>query len=286
MPMTPMKTMKTTMSKWKQAGSVLLLALWIPLLVGLFWVGKLLRVPGTDKLILTFHRGVARLFNLHIVQTGTLRQDRPTLYVSNHASYLDIFVLGSHLPGAFIAKSEVASWPVFGKLARLQNTLFFERKTRRAAQQVEIMRNHLAHHSNLIFFPEGTSTPGTHVSPFRSSLFAAAAHSDIYIQPITVTYSHYQNRRMQQFERDNYAWYIPMPFLSHFLTGLGLGPARVSLTCHKPVKISYFSSRKACAAYCEGVVRQGLLDALDSEEEVVPAHYLEAVKQQRMAAPL
>jgi hypothetical protein len=66
-PMTPMAPMRATTSKWKQAGSVLLLALWIPLLVGLFLVGKLLRVPGTDKLILTFHRGVARLFNLHAV---------------------------------------------------------------------------------------------------------------------------------------------------------------------------------------------------------------------------
>ena len=73
-----MTPMKATISKWKQAGSVPLLALCIPLLVGLFLVGKLLRVPETDKLILTFHRGVARLFNLHIVQTGTLRQDRPT----------------------------------------------------------------------------------------------------------------------------------------------------------------------------------------------------------------
>ncbi|MFT4632325.1 MAG: 1-acyl-sn-glycerol-3-phosphate acyltransferase [Candidatus Pseudothioglobus sp.] len=275
------KTNTTTeISTWKRAGSALLLTLWIPLLVALFFVGKALRLPKTDKLILVFHRGVAGLFNLDITQTGTLRQDRPTLYVSNHASYLDIFVLGSHLPGAFIAKSEVAGWPVFGKLARLQNTLFFERQTRRAGQQVAIMKAHLTHHSNLIFFPEGTSTPGTHVATFRSSLFAAATDSDTYIQPITIAYSHYKNHRMEQAERDNYAWYIPMPFLSHFLNGLGLGRAKVALVCHEPVKIADFSSRKACAVYCENVVRQGLLDALNTQEEVVPAHYLESVKRQ------
>jgi 1-acyl-sn-glycerol-3-phosphate acyltransferase len=274
----------TPISKLKQVVSTLLLALWIPLMVALFLMGKALRAPRTDNLILIFHRGVARLFNLNITQTGTLRRDRPTLYVSSHASYLDIFVLGSHLPGAFIAKSEVAGWPVFGKLAKLQNTLFFERQTRHAGQQVEIMRNHLTHHSNLIFFPEGTSTPGTHIAPFRSSLFAAAVDSDTYIQPITIAYSHYKEHRMQPSERDSYAWYIPMPFLSHFLTGLGLGPAKVSLICHEPVKMGDFSSRKACAAYCENVVRQGLLSALDAQEEVIPAHYIEAVKRQASLA--
>jgi|AntAceMinimDraft_1070359.scaffolds.fasta_scaffold100711_2 hypothetical protein len=100
------------------------------------------------------------------------------------------------------------------------------------------MKDHLTRQSNLIFFPEGTSTPGTHVTNFRSSLFAAAADGDTYIQPITIAYSHYNNRRMEQAERDSYAWYITMPFLSHFLNGLGLGPASVALICHEPVKLA------------------------------------------------
>lgn len=246
-------------------------------MVGLYYVMNFLKIGDTDRMIHRFHSGVARLFNLHCAYEGTLRTERPTLYVSNHITYLDVFLLGEKLPGSFIAKSEVAGWPVFGKLATYQNTLFFERNARRAGLQVAIMRDHLLNKSNLILFPEGTSTPGTHVEKFRSSLLAAAEHEEIMIQPVTVAYTHYKGERMTQDQRDFYAWYIPMPFLSHFLNGLGMGRASAKLIFHPPVHVSEFESRKACAEHCEKAVRDGLLNAIDEKSEHIPEQYLAAV---------
>ena len=266
-------------SKPKTVLNATLLVFWIIFMVGLYYLSTWTGIGNRPGLIRTFHRGVARLFNLEIEYQGDLLADRPTLYLCNHVSYIDVFVLGSILPGSFIAKSEVAGWPVFGKLATYQNTLFFERKARRAAQQVEIMRQHLSEKSNLILFPEGTSTPGTHVEPFRSSLLAAAEADDVPLQPVTVAYTHYDGHRMDQDERDYYAWYIPMPFLSHFLDGLGLRRARAKVIFHEPVRVADFESRKACARHCEEAVRSGLLDAIGEEKEIRLEKYLEAVGQ-------
>ncbi|MCB1693174.1 MAG: 1-acyl-sn-glycerol-3-phosphate acyltransferase [Pseudomonadales bacterium] len=244
---------------------------WILFMVSVRLVAGLLRVPGADNLPMYFHRGVKRFFNLKVSHAGELCRAAPVLYVCNHVSYLDVFVLGSVLPGSFIAKSEVAGWPVFGKLANFQNTLFFERNSRRAADQIKVMQGRLNDHKSLIFFPEGTSTTGDIVEPFRSSLFAAAdMDPPVLIQPVSVAYTEYRGKPMSQAERDYYAWYLPMTFLGHFLNALGLGAAGVQVTFHEPVTIGDFESRKACAAHCEDAVRRGLLAGLAGQSQVVP----------------
>ena len=130
--------------------SLLLIICRLPLL--LLWLmvlpipATLLRVISpsarlnTEILPMLFHRGLCRIFGLRLKVNGHICQQRPTLFISNHVSYLDIFLLGSVVPGYFIAKSEVATWPLLGKLARLQNTLFIERNSRHARAQVEILR--------------------------------------------------------------------------------------------------------------------------------------------------
>jgi 1-acyl-sn-glycerol-3-phosphate acyltransferase len=265
-----------TPSRLKTALTAPFVALWIMVMVLLYQINRVLRFAKEQTLIRQFHTGVKKLFNLQVNTTGELWTDTPTIYVSNHVSYMDIFVLGAALPGSFIAKSEVAGWPVFGQLANFQGTLFFERNARRAQDQVNILKSRLTDGGNLIFFPEGTSTPGTHIETFRSSLLAASELEGVRIQPVTIAYSHYEGEPMDQATRDFYAWYIPMPFLSHFLTGLGLGKSGIQLILHPPVQLADFESRKACAKHCEQVVREGLLGALEIKAEVVPVHYLEA----------
>lgn len=244
--------------------SASLLLVWILLMVPVRLLAGLFYSRASTVVPRYFHRGVRRLFNIDLELEGELCTDEPTIYVCNHISYLDVFVLGSILPGSFIAKSEVAGWPLFGKLARLQNTLFFERNARRVRDQIQVMKDHLVHRGNLIFFPEGTSTPGDHVEPFRSSLLQAAdGEAGVPIQPVTVAYVKYEQQMMTQAERDAYAWYLPMTFLPHFLNGLGLGKSTAKIIFHKPVMITDFESRKACAEYCEEQVRRGLMRALE-----------------------
>ena len=215
---------------------------------------------------LVFHGVVARFFfNMRCEFSGELHLDRPTMYVANHASYLDVFVLGGRIPGAFVAKSEVAGWPVFGKLAKLQNTMFLERKAQRAATQIVQVRDWLLEETNLILFPEGTSTSGDWVAPFRSSLFASAEGSRITVQPLTVVYRDYQGNPMSPADRDFYAWYLPdpkqaipnAPFAKHFFTALGLGPSRVKVIFHPPMQVPA-GDRKQAAQLCEDAVRQAL----------------------------
>jgi 1-acyl-sn-glycerol-3-phosphate acyltransferase len=122
-----------------------------------------------------FHRWSCFIFNVKAHWSGEAFQNdkvgRPVVYMANHLSYLDIIVLGAKLDASFVAKSDVADWPVFGFLSKLQQTIFISRKPQGLKKaQVDILEE-LAKGKNLILFPEGTSTRGDGVKPFKSSLF-------------------------------------------------------------------------------------------------------------------
>lgn len=277
------KNSRVRISRIKAVVAALALLVWclIGTLVMLF--ARLFSRRLMARFPLVFHGGVARLFGLRCEFEGTPAAHRPTVHVSNHVSYMDVFVLGSRIEGCFVAKSEVAGWPLFGKLAKLQNTIFLERRAQRAAQQIEVLRTHLQAGTSLILFPEGTSTSGDWVAPFRSSLFAAA--EDHWIQPVTVAYLDVDGRPMSQSERDHYAWYLPdpkgapgvpnSPFASHFFNGLGvLSQCRVRVVFHEPVHMEV-GARKAIAQHCETCVRERLdrlLDVPDTDRAQQPAH--------------
>lgn len=97
---------------------------------------------------------------------------RNGLIVSNHVSYLDILALSTAATSAFVSKKEVADWPLFGALAKMGATIFVDRERRGSVADVAAeMHAHLDAGVPLVLFPEGTSTDGSHVLPFRSSLF-------------------------------------------------------------------------------------------------------------------
>ncbi len=251
-------------SKVRVAAVAPLLILWILTGAVTMSMTKLLRLSRLEsKFPEFFHGTVAKLFNMNCVVRGTRHEGRSTFYVSNHVTYLDVFVLGGLIEGSFVAKSEVASWPVFGKLARLQNTLFLERRAQRAAEQVTLLRDHLEEGRNLIVFPEGTSTSGDYIAPFRSSLYRAAEGR--VVQPVSVVYADYDGRPMTKAVRDRFAWYLPdpkvsvpnKPFLNHFVAGLGLRPSTVHVVFHEPF-IMPADGRKDAAQKSEEMVRSGL----------------------------
>ena len=237
----------------------------------IYFVLRLLRVPGVYEVMLPmFHRGVCKILGLKVEVIGQMSQYKPTLFVSNHISYIDIFITG-YMLSFFVAKSEVANWPVFGKLAKIQNTLFIERNPKKARQQIEILRTHLSSGNNLTLYPEGTSTNGTYVEPFKSTLFAAAETDKqeprVAIQAMTVAYTHHADQEIvDQAVRDHYAWYAKMPFLSHFLGLMPLKSARAIIYFHPVCYIDEFENRKACADHCHKVVSQKLDDLVNFTE--------------------
>lgn len=235
---------------------------WLIFMPLMFFILKLCRIKHYQELPHYFHAGVRFILGLRVTFSGNVSTVNPTLFVSNHISYLDIFVLGS-VRAFFIAKSEVASWPILGPLAKFQNTLFIERAAGKARHQLEVMQEHLRSGNNLILFPEGTSTDGVHVEPFKSSLFEAANLGDesstrVAIQSITVAYTHQGGQKMNQQMRDYYAWYAKMPFGSHFRALFSLKKVDVKVQFHPVCYLDQFDSRKLCAAHCEKLVADQL----------------------------
>jgi 1-acyl-sn-glycerol-3-phosphate acyltransferase len=244
--------------------SGLLLALWCVAVLAIHGIWRVFRLPNLEKSYMIFHGGCCRLFNLRCEYEGELSTCQPTLYLCNHISYLDIFVLGKSVPGYFIAKSEVAGWPILGHLAKVQNTLFFERNSKKVRGQLGVMTEHFNKQRSLILFPEGTSTDGESVQPFKSSLLQSVEQSEavVNIQPVTIAYTHYRDKPMNREVRDQYAWYATMLFAPHFFNALGLGKAQVKITYHPPVLLADFTDRKSCAEYCQQQVEKGLQDSL------------------------
>lgn len=235
-----------------------LLILWTLIMFAVFFLSKLLPFYDSQRLPRLYHLGVCRIIGLSIEVKGEVTEHIPTIFIANHISYIDIFALGQKIKASFVAKSEIASWPVLGYLAKLQETLFIERSANRAKYQLKQFQMHLESQKNLILFPEGTSTNGAEVKTFKSSLFAAAETPNVLLQPVTIVYTTYEGKGMSQLRRDGFAWYADMPFGSHFLKMLTLGRFHAVIEFHSPVRLDDFENRKQCSNYAESIVRESL----------------------------
>jgi 1-acyl-sn-glycerol-3-phosphate acyltransferase len=142
----------------------------------------------------------------------------PTLIVANHLSYLDIVIASAAMPSAFVAKSEIADWPCFGPLARLGGTIFVNRISRKSAWDVASrMGERLAEEVPVLFFPEGTSTDGSEVTRFHSTLFAAAVEGGLPVTPAAIFYE-----PPAGFAERDLCWFGDDLFFPHLLRVLGI----------------------------------------------------------------
>jgi len=131
------------------------------------------------------------VFNIRLVVHGPLPEHdaRGVLIVANHVSWIDIYAINSVRPVRFVAKSEIRRWPVFGWLAAQVNTLFTDRERRQdAGRMVEVTTESLCAGDCLCYFPEGVTTDGTELKPFKSSLIQAAINADGHIWPVAIRY--------------------------------------------------------------------------------------------------
>ncbi len=221
--------------------------------------------PLAKRLPATYHRILARLLGFDIVVSGKMATDTPALFVGNHTSYLDAMVLGAIIEGCFIAKSEVADWPLIGWLAKLQRTVFVERRSSRTAHQRDEIGARLATGDRLILFPEGTSDDGVKVLPFKSALFAVAetpvAGAPLLVQPFSIAYTALAGLPVGREWRPLFAWYGDMEIAPHAWRILTFATVRAEVRFHQPVTIGQYGSRKALAEHCFEVVRHGVAEA-------------------------
>jgi 1-acyl-sn-glycerol-3-phosphate acyltransferase len=212
--------------------------------------------PWTPWITVMVCRLVLRIMGLRVIANGP-RMSGPGAYVANHTSWLDIFVLNSRKPLYFVSKAEVAAWPGIGLLARATGTVFISRERRLAAEQTKLFQERLKHGHRLLFFPEGTSTDGLQVLPFKTTLFAAfyaeALRETLQMQAISVTYVAPEGQD-QRF----YGWWGDMDFAPSLLRLLAQPrQGHVEITYHAPLHVKHVPDRKTLARRLEMMTRAG-----------------------------
>lgn len=179
---------------------------------------------------------------------------RPIVYVSNHSSWLDILVLGSRLPACFIAKEEVTRWPLIATIARLGRSVIVQRRRASTGRERDDMRTRLGRGDSLILFPEGTTSDGSRVLPFRSA-FLSIAELPVtaeglppLVQPVSIVYDRLAGLPTGRANRPLFAWYGGMDLFTHFWRLAQHCGLRVTVVMHAALDPRDFSSRKALTA--------------------------------------
>src|SRR5690242_11377108 len=244
-------------------------------IVGMPWQLSAVRFKLARRKIFPhrYHRWLCRLFGINVTVIGTPVQDRGVLMVANHTSYFDIIVLSGTARVSFVAKKEVSAWPFFGTLARLQETVFVERERRsQTGAARDQLQRRLREGDALVLFPEGTSSDGNRVLPFRTALMSAAEcevgkdaegrAQHVSVQPVSISYVGLNGVPMGRENRPLFAWYGDMDLVPHLWEAVKMGPFDAVVEFHAPITIDTAGDRKALAAMTEAIVRAGQARAL------------------------
>ena len=218
-----------------------------------------------------YHRILCALIGVRISEVGTRSTASPALILSNHVSWLDICVISALSPVVFVAKSEVARWPVFGWLAKLQRTIFVNRQARhRTGAATSEIAGRLLGGDAVVLFAEGTSSDGVRVLPFRSALVGAVHHAlgrsthhaSITVQPMSLAYVGFGGVPMGRALRERVAWYGDADLMPHLAHVLASGAVDVTVSWGEATAYDMSADRKAIAREAEKSVRRMTAAAL------------------------
>jgi lyso-ornithine lipid O-acyltransferase len=221
-------------------------------LLAAFGAVSLLHPPARASVVRTWHRIVCRLAGISVRVHGAPLAPPGSLLVANHVSYMDVLAIGSLGDISFVAKGEVAGWPLIGNLASLVGTIFATRERGQACRQIDEIGARLAAGRTVAFFPEGTTTRGRTVLPFKSALFEAAKGCEhLLVQPIAITYAwDTAGLAPPVCHQPVYPWTGQATLLPHLWMLLKHRGGAADVVIGEPVTAARFGSRKALAAYC------------------------------------
>jgi 1-acyl-sn-glycerol-3-phosphate acyltransferase len=200
------------------------------------------------------------ILNISVLLKGEYRnyQNSQYLIVSNHQSYLDVIIIASIIPTLFVAKKDVQSWPIFGWLASLGGTLYIDRnKFRGAINSIEEIEKSLLNHISVNVFPEGTSSNGEAIFPFRPTLFSAALAAKSAVLPLSINYNKINSIIVDKSNRDIICWYGDMTFTNHFWELLGADSIEVSIFVHPFISAIEFQNPKELSTAAYNVINNG-----------------------------
>lgn len=264
--------------------------------------------PLARRLPSFYHRLVCAVLGVRITVVGRPAAARPLLIVSNHVSWLDIPVVTALVPAVFVAKREVAAWPVFGVLARLQRSIFVDRDRRhRTGDATAEIGRRLVGGDAVLLFAEGTTSDGGRVLAFRSALIGAAREAvaaapvrdgsgaEVVIQPLSIAYTGVAGLPLGRTNRAAVAWYGSTPLLPHLWQLVARGAVDVTVSWGAPIRYGPGSDRKAAARLLEARVRAmtvapargrgTLIGGADGPGGAQPRHTLDAAPGVTPAAP-
>ncbi len=249
-------------------GLLILLAIAVVtfVLLPVHWLALRADNPLHKRTARLWHKIACRLLGFRITVAGTAPAagKAGVLLVANHASWLDILVLGSVAEVSFIAKDDVKTWPVFGQLARLQDCLFVSREKRtEVATQTESLAARLERGDTMVLFPEGTTSCGNFVRPFKSALFGALAASGRHkVQPVAIAYVGVDGLPMGRYFRPLATWPGTLELAPHLSRILREGRLDIVVTFGATETVAPGFDRKALAGRMEEQVRAMMSDAL------------------------
>ncbi|WP_018631342.1 lysophospholipid acyltransferase family protein [Neomegalonema perideroedes] len=179
----------------------------------------------------------------------------PGALVANHVSWIDILALAAAAPAHFVSKSEVAHWPVVGFIARIADAEFIDRRPAQAREHEARLVKRIREGDLLCFFPEGTSSDGLVVLPFKTTLFAIFQATGAKAQPVSLKYT-----PPAHLPRRFYGYYDDLSFGDSAGAVLARSKGgRLTVTFHSPVDPTEIPDRKRMAAFCEAQVRSAAL---------------------------
>lgn len=184
--------------------------------------------------------------SVNVIDDKNLQNADSALIVSNHLSYLDIFITSSIIPSVFIAGIDgVQENFLIGGVTKLSGSIFVERKTRSSlSNDIRAISDILPHNINLVLYPEGTTTDGSTVYPFKSSLFLPAVEAEMYVLALCFKYRKINGKDIDASNRDNVLFYGNMEFFPHIFNLMTLDSIEIDVHIIDLVRSSEYTDRK------------------------------------------
>jgi len=233
-----------------------IISIFLHLFYGFFFSLYILYINENPKkqFIKSWSSKLLKILHINLIvdkDINTILSKNNYLIVSNHISWIDIFLINSVYPVTFLSKSSVANWPLIGTLTKSANTIFINREKlidlKNSSNQIEF---YLKKNGSVYFFPEGTATDGSYLLPFKSNLFQTAINTNKSILPICITYTN-QNKFTAA-----PSYYGDMSLLKSLLNLIKLKNINANLAILPSIKCN--CSRKDLAKYAYLKINQAL----------------------------
>ncbi|MBN3040274.1 MAG: 1-acyl-sn-glycerol-3-phosphate acyltransferase [Candidatus Omnitrophica bacterium] len=247
--------------------SIFLCSLTLLFLRLIFFFWPVIKMRAAAFTVHVFGRIFVFILGIKVKITGQkeLLKSRGVFLVSNHLGYIDGIVATSLTPLIFVAKADIRSWPFFGFFTFLSDTVFVNRQNpAQIKKEIEKITGVLKNKVNIIIFPEGTSTNGEKLLPFKSSFFSAPLKARAKIVPLVVTYKSLNHCDIDSSNRDLVYWYGTMKFFPHLLNVLKQDSITLEIKVCSPLEIKNENPaqekqlRKATSDACWSIIGKNL----------------------------